>query len=261
MFYWAIFYFRRYLFSIMIEIDNLKKSFDGQLVWQNVSFCIEEGETVAIIGRSGSGKSVLVKHFNALLYPDSGYVNLDGNCVFDMAYSELRKMRQRFGILFQGSALFDSINTFENIAFPLRYFTGQSEQEIRKNVEEALALVNLEGVGSKDTSELSGGMRKRVALARAIILKPDYLIYDEPTSGLDPQTSDEINQLITSLSDNLNITSIVVTHDIHSVLEVADKVAFLENQTLCWYGSVEEMKSSTNQDLRAFIKASEYTIK
>ena len=177
----------------MIEVQNLKKSFGETLVWDNVSFTIEEGETLAIIGRSGSGKSVLLKHFNALLYPDSGNVLLNGKCVFDMGYAELRKIRQNFGILFQGSALFDSINTFENIAFPLRYFTKLTEAEIAHSVEEALDMVNLSGSGDKLTSELSGGMRKRVGLARAIILKPDYLLYDEPTSGLDPQTSEEIN--------------------------------------------------------------------
>lgn len=245
----------------MIEIKNLKKSFNGNLVWDNVSFQIENGETIAIIGKSGSGKSVLLKHLNALMYPDSGYVELDGNCVFDMAYAELRKMRQRFGILFQSSALFDSVNTYENVAFPLRYFTSQTEAEIRKNVEEALELVNLTEAINKDTSELSGGMRKRVGLARAIILKPDYLLYDEPTSGLDPQTSSEINDLIISMGQNLNITSVVVTHDMHSVLKVAEKVAFIDKQSLSWFGTIEEMKQSDNEDLRNFITASEYKIK
>lgn len=245
----------------MIEIQELTKSFNGNLVWENVSFTIEDGERVAIIGRSGSGKSVLLKHLNALMYPDSGTVMLDGQNIFDMAYTELRKMRQKFGILFQGSALFDSINTFENIAFPLRFFTKQSEQEITRNVEEALELVNLGGSGNKDTSELSGGMRKRVGLARAIILKPDYLLYDEPTSGLDPETSDEINELIVSTAESLDITSIVVTHDMHSVLKVAEKVAFIANKELCWVGSIEEMRKSNNQDLLNFITASEYRIK
>ena len=245
----------------MIDIQNLTKSFGENLVWKEVTFQIEEGETLAIIGRSGSGKSVLIKHFNALLYPDSGKVLINGSNVFDMAYMELRKMRQNFGILFQGSALFDSINTFENIAFPLRYFTNQTETEIQYNVEEALEMVNLTGAGKKDTSELSGGMRKRVGLARAIILKPDYLLYDEPTSGLDPQTSDEINELIIRLADNLDITSVVVSHDMHSVLKVAEKVVFLENQSLCWYGTKDEMKESNNEDLLKFITASEYKIK
>lgn len=244
----------------MIEIQNLTKSFGSNLVWENVSFSIEDGETLAVIGRSGCGKSVLVKHFNALIYPDSGKVFIDGKNIFELEYSELRKMRQRFGVLFQGSALFDSINTFENVAFPLRYFTEMSEVEIRETVMDALDIVNLADSGDKATSELSGGMRRRVALARATVLKPDFLIYDEPTSGLDPQTSEEINKLIKSLADNLRITSIVVTHDIHSVLEVAKKVAFLDSQELCWYGTVQEMRNSDNRRLREFITASEYQI-
>ncbi|MEX0638838.1 MAG: ATP-binding cassette domain-containing protein, partial [Balneolaceae bacterium] len=172
----------------MIEIQNLTKSFGDLLIWKDVSFRIEDGETVAIIGRSGCGKSVLIKHINALLTPDTGNVLIDGTNIHDQHYIQIRRLRQRFGILFQGSALFDSINTFENVAFPLRYFTKNSEQQIRKKVLEALELVGLEEASEKETSELSGGMRKRVGLARAIILKPQYLMYDEPTSGLDPET-------------------------------------------------------------------------
>jgi phospholipid/cholesterol/gamma-HCH transport system ATP-binding protein len=244
----------------MIEIKNLTKSFGNLVVWRDVSFDIQDGETTAVIGRSGCGKSVLLKHLNALLYPDEGNVLIDGRCVFELSYSELRKVRQRFGILFQGGALFDSISTFENVAFPLRYFTEQTEEEITHNVNEALGMVNLQEAGKKSTSELSGGMRKRVGLARAIILKPDYLLYDEPTSGLDPKTSDEINELIVNMADSLDITSIVITHDMHSVLEVSDKVAFLDNQKLSWFGKTEDMKHSDNQNLLEFISASEYQI-
>ncbi len=245
----------------MIEIKNLTKSFGSNLIWKDVSFNIEDGETLAVIGKSGCGKSVLLKHLNALLYPDSGKIIIDGQDLFCLSYSELRKMRKRFGILFQGSALFDSISTFENIAFPLRYFTDQSEEEIHENVEKALEMVNLEGAGDKATSSLSGGMRKRVGVARAIILKPQYLLYDEPTSGLDPQTSDEINELIVHMADSLDITSIVITHDMHSVLSIAEKVAFLSEQQLCWFGSVEDMQDSEQPDLIDFITASEYQIK
>lgn len=244
----------------MIEIRNLKKSFGSNLVWDDVSFTIKDGETIAIIGRSGCGKSVLVKHLNALMYPDSGEVIIDGENVFDLEYVALRKMRQRFGVLFQGSALFDSLNTFENIAFPLEYFTDCSEEEIYAKVEEALERVNLSGTEEKSPAELSGGMRRRVALARATILQPDFLIYDEPTSGLDPQTSEEINRLIISMAENLKITSIVVTHDIHSVLEIAGKIAFLANQELWWHGTVEEMRHSNNKELMDFVTASEYQI-
>lgn len=244
----------------MIEIRNLTKSFGDNLVWEDVSFDIQDGETLAVIGRSGCGKSVLLKHLNALLYPDSGEVLIDGQCVFELSYSELRKMRQRFGILFQGGALFDSINTYENVAFPLRYFTEKNEDEIEHEVMEALEMVNLSDAGDKDTSELSGGMRKRVGLARAIILKPQYLLYDEPTSGLDPRTSEEINQLILAMANNLDITSVVITHDMHSVLEVAEKVAFLDSQKLSWFGTTEEMKNTNHKELLDFIKASEYQL-
>lgn len=245
----------------MIQIRNLTKSFGDNLVWKDVTFNIEDGETLAIIGRSGCGKSVLVKHLNALLYPDSGEVIIDGQCVFELEYVELRKMRQRFGVLFQGSALFDSINTFENVAFPMRYFTDFSEEKIIEKVHRALDIVNLLEAADKSTAELSGGMRRRVALARATVLEPDFLIYDEPTSGLDPQTSEEINKLINSMAQNLNITSIVVTHDIHSVLEVAERVAFLDNQKLAWHGTIDELRNSDNQPLLEFVKASEYQIK
>jgi len=244
----------------MIEIKNLTKSFGNLLIWEDVTFNIENGDTMAIIGRSGCGKSVLLKHINALLYPDSGSVFIDGNNIHEMDYVSQRKLRQKFGILFQGSALFDSINTFENIAFPLRYFTEKGEDEIRDIVMTALQQVNLENVHDKETSELSGGMRKRVGLARAIILEPEYIMYDEPTSGLDPQTSDEINELIIRMSQTLDVTSIVVTHDMHSVLEVANKVAFLDQQKLSWFGTVDELRISEHRELEMFVRASEYQI-
>lgn len=242
----------------MIEIRNLTKSFGKMTIWKDVSFSVDDGETLAIIGRSGCGKSVLLKHLNALMRPDSGEVLIDGTNIYEQDYVSLRKMRQRFGILFQGSALFDSINTFENVAFPLRYFTEMGESEIEREVMEALEMVGLESASDKETSELSGGMRKRVGLARAMILKPQYLMYDEPTSGLDPETADEINQLINELSDVLKITSIVVTHDMHSVLEVSDKVAFLNRQKLDWFGTVEELRKSDHPHLNRFVRASEY---
>jgi phospholipid/cholesterol/gamma-HCH transport system ATP-binding protein len=245
----------------MIEIKNLTKSFGDLLVWENVSFSIKDGETIAVIGRSGCGKSVLLKHINALLTPDSGEVIIQGQNIFEMNYVDQRKLRQKFGVLFQGSALFDSINTFENIAFPLRYFSDFEEDEIHEKVMQALSYVNLENVADKETSELSGGMRKRVGLARAIILEPEYIMYDEPTSGLDPETANEINELIVLMSEKFDITSIVITHDMHSVLDVADKVAFLNNQKLSWFGTIEEMKKSEQKDLIDFITASEYQIK
>lgn len=244
----------------MIEVKNLTKSFGSNLVWKDVSLSVPDGETLAVIGKSGCGKSVLMKHLNALMEPDSGQVLLDGQNIFELSYVDLRIQRQRFGFLFQGAALFDSISAFENVAFPLRYFTNKKENEIRKRVMECLDMVNLADIGNKSTAELSGGMRKRVGLARAIVLEPNYLLYDEPTSGLDPETSNEINELIIHFSDNLKITSIVVTHDMHSVLEIADYAAFLDEQKLSWFGSIEEMKKSDHQQLNRFVKASEYQI-
>ncbi|TVQ69033.1 MAG: ABC transporter ATP-binding protein [Balneolaceae bacterium] len=244
----------------MIEIKNLTKSFGSNVVWSDVSLMIEDGETLAVIGKSGSGKSVLMKHLNVLLYPDSGEVLIDGLNVFEIRYARLRKLRQRFGVLFQGAALFDSITAYENVAFPLRFFSDLNEKQIHERVTECLELVNLADIGNKTPAELSGGMRKRVGVARAIVMKPEYLLYDEPTSGLDPQTSDEINDLIIDMADTLDITSIVITHDMHSVLRVADKVAFLDKQVLSWYGTLDELRTSDHKDLNAFIRASEYTI-
>ena len=169
-------------------------------------------------------------------------------------------MRQKFGVLFQGAALFDSISAFENVAFPLRYFTKKNEREIRDQVMKCLEMVNLETIGDKGTSELSGGMKKRVGLARAIVLEPQYLLYDEPTSGLDPETSDEINDLIIHMAKNLSITSVVISHDMHSVLKVAEKAAFIDEQKLSWYGTIDELRASEHVRLRDFTKASEYQI-
>lgn len=201
-----------------------------------------------------------MKHLNALLTPDEGGVFVDGANINELSYVDLRILRQRFGFLFQGAALFDSISAFENVAFPLRYFTRWKEAKIRKRVMECLEMVNLEDIGDKSTAELSGGMRKRIGVARAIVLEPDYLMYDEPTSGLDPETSNEINDLIVHMSENLHITSIVVTHDMHSVLDIADYAAFLDEQKLSWFGTVNEMKESTHERLLSFTKASEYQI-
>ena len=239
---------------------DLSKSFGPNLVWKDVNLDVYKGETLAVIGRSGCGKSVLVKHFNALHKPTTGDVLMDGVNIFDLDYVGLRQIRQRFGILFQGGALFDSISTFENIAFPLRVFTSYTEAEIRDRVMQALERVSLAHAADRSTAELSGGMRKRVGLARAIILNPEVLMYDEPTSGLDPQTSDEINDLILSLSETLHITSIVISHDMHSVLKISDRVAFLHDQALHWLGTVEQLKQSQDGPLRSFVRASEYAL-
>lgn len=244
----------------MIRIEHLSKGFGSLEVLNDISFEVRDGETLAIIGRSGSGKSVLMKHMVGLLKPDTGHVYVNGQDLCCTEYEELRELRKRFGVLFQGGALFDSLDTFENIAFPLKYFSAKTSSEVEARVKECLSLVNLEGVGAKQPSELSGGMRKRVALARAIALEPQYILYDEPTSGLDPETSNTIDELISYLSDELNVTSVVVTHDMHSVLTTADRVAFLHDTNLHWIGPVDALHDRPDSVLDAFVRASEYHV-
>lgn len=244
----------------MISVQRIYKSFGDKPVLQDVSLEIEEGETLAIIGRSGSGKSVLMKHLIGLMKPDQGRVLVDGIDINEIPYNHLRRVRRQFGVLFQGGALFDSMNAFDNVAFPLRTFTSKSEGEIRNEVQHCLEVVNLPEVGPKKPSELSGGMKKRVALARAISLKPRYIIYDEPTSGLDPETSNTIDELIQNLAQQLDITSIVVTHDMHSVLSIADRAAFIYATHMHWVGTIDALHRSDDEVLRAFVKANEYAI-
>ena len=244
----------------MIRIQGLSKSFDGVPVLRDVSLEIFEGETMAIIGRSGSGKSVLMKHVIGLLQPDRGHVLVDEVNVNAISYNRLREVRQQFGVLFQGGALFDSMSAFDNVAFPLRTFRAMTPDEVQERANRCLELVQLSDVGPKRPSELSGGMQKRVALARAIALEPRYIIYDEPTSGLDPETSNSIDELIRSLAEELNVTSIVVTHDMHSVLSIADRAAFVHEGSLRWIGTVDEMHNCTDEVLCRFVKANEYQI-
>ena len=244
----------------MIEVRNIDKSFGTLEVLKQVSITIKDEETLAIIGRSGSGKSVLMKHLMGLITPDRGEVIVDGVDINAVSYGELRQLRRKFGMLFQGGALFDSMSVFDNLAFPLRTFSDFSEEEITAKVEENLKEVQLEGVEDKNPAELSGGMKKRVALARAIALTPQYIIYDEPTSGLDPETSNTINDLIRSLSSRSNVTSIVVTHDMHSVLTIADRAAFIHDCDIHWVGTIEEMHRADDPTLSAFVRASEYQV-
>lgn len=244
----------------MIQVENISKSFEGRPVLKAVSLEIRDGETLAIIGRSGSGKSVLMKHLIGLLTPDTGRVLVGGVDINAIPYKELRKVRQQFGVLFQGGALFDSMSAFDNVAFPLRTFTDRSEADIRQEVETCLSMVQLPDVGPKMPSELSGGMQKRVALARAVALRPQYVIYDEPTSGLDPETSNAIDELITSLANQLDVTSIVVTHDMHSVLSIADRAAFIHNGYMHWVGTIPQLHDCPDPVLCAFVRANEYQI-
>ena len=239
----------------MIEIIDLHKSFAGKQVLKGINLKIEEGETLAIIGRSGCGKSVLLKHIVALLFPDKGDVKIEGQSIWDLDEKSLYKIRTRFGFLFQGAALFDSMTVEENISLPLiENEYNLSKSQIDKTVSEKLELVGLPGIQKLKPSELSGGMRKRVGLARALVANPKYILYDEPTTGLDPIMSDSIDQLIRDLSDKLTVTSIVVTHDMYSVKKVADRIAMIHDGNIYFSGTPDEIRNSTDKIIQDFIK-------
>lgn len=242
----------------MIEIKNLHKSFNSSRVLQGVNLDIDTGETIVIIGRSGCGKSVLIKHIVGLLYPDEGYVKVEGNIVDEMNKEELYNLRRKFGFLFQGSALFDSMTVEENVALPL-VESGKkySREELDRKVSEKLELVGMRNVQKLKPAELSGGMKKRVGLARALITDPDYIIYDEPTTGLDPIMSDSIDSLIKDLTDKLNVTSIVVTHDMYSVKNVANQVAMMHEGKIYFLGTPAELLSSNDKIIKEFIQRTE----
>lgn len=242
----------------MIEIKDLHKSFGSKKVLQGVNLTIETGETIVIIGRSGCGKSVLIKHIVGLLTPDKGYVSVDEKNVSDLSQKDLYKLRKNFGFLFQGSALFDSMTVEENVSLPLVESQNNfSQRDILKIVEEKLSLVGLEGILNLKPSELSGGMKKRVALARALVTNPSYILYDEPTTGLDPIMSDSIDNLIKDLSGKLNVTSIVVTHDMYSVKNIADTVAMMNDGIIYFAGKPEELLSSSDKVIQDFIRRTE----
>ncbi|MDH3268318.1 MAG: ABC transporter ATP-binding protein [Ignavibacteria bacterium] len=242
----------------MIEIKNLHKSFGANKVLRGINLDIDTGETLVIIGRSGCGKSVLIKHIVGLLYPDEGSVKVEGKIVDEMSMKELYELRTKFGFLFQGSALFDSMTVEENISLPLveskRKF---SIAEMDKMVSEKLEMVGMSGVQNLKPAELSGGMKKRVGLARALITDPDYIFYDEPTTGLDPIMSDSIDELIKELTEKLNSTSIVVTHDMYSVKNVADRVAMMHEGKIYFFGTPSELLSSKNPIIKEFIQRTE----
>lgn len=237
----------------MIEIINLCKSFDGHVVLDDLNLTIPSGDTTVIIGRSGCGKSVLLKHIIGLLKPDSGQVLIDGKDVTRMDEKELSALRMNFGMLFQGAALFDSLNVLENVAFGLIEHTSSSKEEISKRVKECLALVGLKGIEEKKPAELSGGMRKRVGLARAICLRPQMVLYDEPTTGVDPIMGDAINDLIVELHDKLKVTGIAVTHDMTSAYKIGDRMAMLYNGKIRVVGTPEEIKNTKDPIVRQFI--------
>jgi len=242
----------------MIEIKDLYKSFGSKKVLLGVNLTIETGETIVIIGRSGCGKSVLIKHIVGLLEPDSGFVKVEGKVVNDLSKKDLYELRKNFGFLFQGSALFDSMTVGENVSLPLVESKNSfSKSDILKIVEEKLDLVGLEGILNLKPSELSGGMKKRVALARALVTNPSYILYDEPTTGLDPIMSDSIDNLIKDLSGKLNVTSIVVTHDMYSVKNVANRVAMMNNGIIYFTGKQEELINSKDKVIEDFIRRTE----
>jgi phospholipid/cholesterol/gamma-HCH transport system ATP-binding protein len=239
----------------MIEIKNLHKSFGDKEVLKGINLNIETGETIVIIGRSGCGKSVLIKHIVGLLEPDEGYVKVEGKIVSDLNEKELYQLRKKFGFLFQGAALFDSMTVEENVGLPLtENINKYSPDEIYNIVEEKLSVVDLTGIQKLKPAELSGGMKKRVGLARALISNPDYILYDEPTTGLDPIMSDSIDNMIKNLADKLNVTSIVVTHDMYSVKNVADKVAMINDGIIYFVGTPEELLKEKDPVIVDFIK-------
>ncbi len=237
----------------MIEARDLKLSFGPNVILDGVNLKIEKGESVVIIGRSGGGKSVLLKNLIGLLKPDSGEVEIDGEPISAMDERQLLRVRKKFGMLFQSAALFDSMTVAENISFPLRRNQNLSEREIAEKVAEALQMVDLPGTESKKPSELSGGMRKRVGLARAIIYQPEIVLYDEPTTGLDPIMSDSIDQLIMRVRDRLKVTSVVVTHDMRSARRVGNRILMLHGKKIYAAGTPDEIFNSKDPVIRRFI--------
>ena len=237
----------------MIEVRDLKKSFGSHTILQEVNFRIEKGESVVIIGRSGGGKSVLLKHLIGLLKPDQGEVLIDGENIVPMNERQLLNVRRKFGMLFQSAALFDSLNVFENVSFAFRRERSLPEQDIARKVNEVLELVDLQGTQEKSPSELSGGMRKRVGLARAIIYEPQIVLYDEPTTGLDPIVSDSIDQLMIRVRDQLDVTTVVVTHDMRSARRLGQRIIMLHDGKVHTTGTATEIFESKDPIVRQFV--------
>ena len=241
----------------MIEINNIHKSFGDNHVLKNISFKFEKGKTNLIIGESGSGKTTLLRILIGLHKIDKGVVLYDGRDFNLLNSKEKRKLRQEIGVLFQRGALYDFMNVEENIMFPLTMFTNQSYEEKIERVNNCLARVNLQNNNKLKISELSGGMIKRVSIARAIVMKPKYLLCDEPNSGLDPRTAIIIDNLIKEISVEDDITTIVNTHDMNSVMEIGDSIAYINNGQISWTGNKEELLKSNNEQLNNFVFASE----
>jgi phospholipid/cholesterol/gamma-HCH transport system ATP-binding protein len=236
-----------------IEVRGLYKAFGGQEVLTGVDLDVKKGETLVVVGRSGEGKSVLLKHLIGLMVPDEGSIRIDGFEIVGVKERKLSPIRQKMGVLFQDGALFDSMNVAENVAFPLIEKGIRKRKVLMEKVTKALAMVDLDQHMEKMPIDISGGMRKRVALARAIITKPVAILYDEPTSGLDPIISDSIDRLICRLQRRLGVTSIVVTHDMKSVFHIADRVAYLRGGGIYFLGTSEEMRASTDPQIQDFL--------
>lgn len=237
-----------------IVIEGVSKSFGPKMVLDETDLLINKGETLVIIGRSGEGKSVLLKHIVRLLEPDAGRVWLEGTEVTGIEREQLMELRKKFGFLFQGAALFDSMTVCKNVGLMLEEHSGWTEEKIRARACECLAMVGLEHSEDKLPSELSGGMKKRAGLARAIVMQPEYILYDEPTTGLDPITSDAINDLIIMLQKELGVTSIVVTHDMPSAFKIADRIAMLSRGKIVFTGTVDEVHNTNHPMVRQFIE-------
>lgn len=242
----------------MIEVKNLRKSFNGKTILEDVNVEMKPGQCNLIIGASGSGKTVFMKCLVGLFQPDSGHILYNGQNFTQMSVEQKKEIRKEIGMLFQGSALFSSMTVEENIIFPLDMFTRTTRKEKLDRVNEVLKRVNLEGANKKFPAELSGGMMKRVGIARAIVLNPKYLFVDEPNSGLDPQTSGLIDQLIKEITEEYNITTVINTHDMNSVMEIGDHIIYMYKGSKEWEGTNKEIIFSDNQRLNDFIFASEF---
>ncbi len=241
----------------MIRVENIHKSFEENQVLKGISTVFEKGKTSLIIGASGSGKTVLLKCLLGLFQPDEGTIYYEDKAIGIMDDEEHRELREEIGMLFQGGALFDSMTIEENVMFPLRMFTRQKKSEMLDRVNEVLARVKLENVNKRFPAEISGGMQKRVSIARAIVNKPKYLFCDEPNSGLDPRTATIIDNLIQEITHEYNMTTVVVSHDMNSVMEIGESIVLLKDGVLVWEGTNQDIFSTDNKDVTEFVYSSE----
>lgn len=241
----------------MIQVDHIIKSFDGTQVLQGISTVFEKGKTNLIIGQSGSGKTVFLKCLLGLFQTDSGKILFENKAISEMTVNERSVLRQEIGMVFQGSALFDSMTVEENIMFPMQMFTDKENDEIRDRANEVIKRVNLINANEKFPDEISGGMKKRVAIARAIVMNPKYLFCDEPNSGLDPKTAILIDNLIQEITSEYNITTVINTHDMNSVMEIGEKIVFLLNGKKAWEGTKEDIFTTENEAVSDFVYSSD----